>query len=482
MGKRKTEREVSMIALGIAALWLWSICLFPSAGVESPLGSPTDFHIPSWFISLFVGTGVTLLIALLPSRFCSNRAFFIMVLFGCLFQVAAVAVASLPSETVYVNTISGICTGLSIGVLWLAWSWGLVHLDVEQVEAIFVRALFFTAFGFMLIILLPTWLRVGTMLTLPVIQLGLYVLSDIAPFSALSNTGFSDSGLKRTENETPASARPVSKVGNSPSGFRPIAQTLARCLLAYALVSLTGEALRSVKPTLLLDPFWLFALGMFVAGFILLLFIKHSNRVDVFGAIRWIFPLVALGVVFATDEHRVLASLGIVLIVLGHASFEGMLRMDIIALAQRSAEHKLRIVSFGLAAISVGAATGIVVFNFLSFIGNNDRVLLYSFVLLVWMILLFFTGSKRPESRQSEPLKNEDICGLIASEYGLTPRETEILGYLIEGRSHPFIRDELCISKGTVDTHVRHIYEKMNVSSKQDLISAVKEARLSAPS
>lgn len=59
----------------------------------------------------------------------------------------------------------------------------------------------------------------------------------------------------------------------------------------------------------------------------------------------------------------------------------------------------------------------------------------------------------------------------MAERFGFTPRETEILGYLLEGRSHPYIRDELVISKSTMDTHVRHIYAKMGISSKQDLIS-----------
>lgn len=77
-------------------------------------------------------------------------------------------------------------------------------------------------------------------------------------------------------------------------------------------------------------------------------------------------------------------------------------------------------------------------------------------------------NTKRPPSKQ-------EVVSLMTDRFGLTPREAEILGYLLEGRSAPYIREELVISKSTVDTHVRHIYAKVGVASKQDLISLSQE-------
>ena len=57
--------------------------------------------------------------------------------------------------------------------------------------------------------------------------------------------------------------------------------------------------------------------------------------------------------------------------------------------------------------------------------------------------------------------------------YGLTSREAEILEYLVRGRSLPYVANELFVTTGTIKTHVRHIYAKTNVNSRQELLDAV---------
>lgn len=58
----------------------------------------------------------------------------------------------------------------------------------------------------------------------------------------------------------------------------------------------------------------------------------------------------------------------------------------------------------------------------------------------------------------------------FAKEHGLTTRETEIFALMAAGRDVPYIERELVLAKSTVKTHVKHIYAKCGVSSKQDLI------------
>ena len=58
----------------------------------------------------------------------------------------------------------------------------------------------------------------------------------------------------------------------------------------------------------------------------------------------------------------------------------------------------------------------------------------------------------------------------LSSHYGLTAREREVLELFSAGRSTPFIADAFCISTSTVKSHVRHIYEKCDVHSRDDLI------------
>ncbi|WP_449315935.1 LuxR C-terminal-related transcriptional regulator [Rubneribacter sp.] len=63
----------------------------------------------------------------------------------------------------------------------------------------------------------------------------------------------------------------------------------------------------------------------------------------------------------------------------------------------------------------------------------------------------------------------------VACVCKLTVRESEILLLLVEGRSAPWIASHLCIADGTVKVHVRHIYEKCGVHSKQELIDFVRK-------
>ena len=64
-------------------------------------------------------------------------------------------------------------------------------------------------------------------------------------------------------------------------------------------------------------------------------------------------------------------------------------------------------------------------------------------------------------------------CQKLAQAHGLSSRETEILVYLAHGRTQPYIREQLFLSKNTVATHVKHVYQKLSVHSKQELIDLV---------
>lgn len=64
-------------------------------------------------------------------------------------------------------------------------------------------------------------------------------------------------------------------------------------------------------------------------------------------------------------------------------------------------------------------------------------------------------------------------CLRLARNNGLSPRETEVFMLLAQGRSHAFIQDELDLARGTVNAHVSHIYTKMDVSDRQELLDLI---------
>ncbi len=64
-------------------------------------------------------------------------------------------------------------------------------------------------------------------------------------------------------------------------------------------------------------------------------------------------------------------------------------------------------------------------------------------------------------------------CRRVAAARGLSQREREVLGLMMQGRNVPAIADELVLSRNTVQTHVRHLYERLGVHSRQELVAFV---------
>lgn len=60
-------------------------------------------------------------------------------------------------------------------------------------------------------------------------------------------------------------------------------------------------------------------------------------------------------------------------------------------------------------------------------------------------------------------------CEEVSEQAGLTKREMEVLVFLVKGRSVPYISEKLTLSPSTIKTHVKHIYKKIDVHSKQEL-------------
>ncbi len=53
----------------------------------------------------------------------------------------------------------------------------------------------------------------------------------------------------------------------------------------------------------------------------------------------------------------------------------------------------------------------------------------------------------------------------------LSPRETEVLDYLVKGFSYKEVADVLKISYGTVHTHIERIYKKLHVQSRAQAVA-----------
>ena len=64
-------------------------------------------------------------------------------------------------------------------------------------------------------------------------------------------------------------------------------------------------------------------------------------------------------------------------------------------------------------------------------------------------------------------------CQSLAVERRLSPRETEVFILLAQGRTRALIQEELVLAENTVKTHIAHIYAKLDVNNRQDMMDLV---------
>ena len=76
---------------------------------------------------------------------------------------------------------------------------------------------------------------------------------------------------------------------------------------------------------------------------------------------------------------------------------------------------------------------------------------------------------------EAEKADEKEKIREMAETYSLTPREAEVLELLGKGRSSSFIAEHFCVSNNTIRSHVLHIYSKLDVHSRQEVITLLDE-------
>lgn len=79
------------------------------------------------------------------------------------------------------------------------------------------------------------------------------------------------------------------------------------------------------------------------------------------------------------------------------------------------------------------------------------------------------------DASEERALTVDERCEVLSQQKGLTKRETEVLHLLARGRTGVFIQHELCVSYNTIKAHVKHIYQKLDVHTHQELIDLVED-------
>ena len=108
-------------------------------------------------------------------------------------------------------------------------------------------------------------------------------------------------------------------------------------------------------------------------------------------------------------------------------------------------------------------------------VGYMLVVVLAHTAMLVRHLFLYYPQEERA-ARTGDAVELPEKISATVQRYGLTKREGEVLSYLAKGYSRPYIEKKLYISKGTAKTHIFHVFQKLGVSSQDELLDLVDQA------
>ena len=275
-----------------------------------------------------------------------------------------------------------------------------------------------------------------------------------------------------------------------------------------------GTVPRSVVRTSFVVLIFCLSFGLMYGMTIFIL--EEGSSVSVFGALGMrgfgAFILLVAGLLLPRKRFSVLVSafvllvmLGVVLvpvqlivggledvvcltISLGYVGFDVATWMLVAFACTSSTYLNARIVAWIVGAQQVGILIGHLCATFLE--GSNivsDVLLfliplylfLFASVVLVKMCSDALTDEEGAvsDSHDSDgPKEDHALDGSLnafARQYGLTKRELEVLGFIVQGRSVPYIAQALTLSDNTVKTHIRHVYAKGDIHSRQELLDLI---------
>lgn len=100
-----------------------------------------------------------------------------------------------------------------------------------------------------------------------------------------------------------------------------------------------------------------------------------------------------------------------------------------------------------------------------------------SVLIFLTNLLTIFLVCQEDFSAQFRFEENEDVSRLdfLAELHGLTQREREVMELAYEGMTNPEIAEELVISKYTVKRHMHNIFEKLDISTRMELVHLVNQ-------
>lgn len=216
--------------------------------------------------------------------------------------------------------------------------------------------------------------------------------------------------------------------------------------------------------------------GAFLLGALSLLLAKGSGKVDALNmSYRLaVFVMVLGAMVIPSGISAVLP--GEAMVLAGYLGLEVVLISLFLVMANISETDGVAAFTRGFMALFTGEVVGVAASNGATIMAGDVQTP-YAVVVAAGCLALLsyvFLFTERDFDDLSNIVTDTDtfdvLCEAIATEYGLSRREAEILPFALRGRTASRIAEELSISKSTVDTHLRRINGKTGVHGRQELL------------
>ena len=285
------------------------------------------------------------------------------------------------------------------------------------------------------------------------------------------------SGMSETMHPTPI----------KPARARTLSARMLAGALIFGLAAGFVETYRSdpgslSTPTL---PYAMFIVALFCGG--VLETLRASGERDTFSAsYRIAFTLMLAGFLFAPVLVDVDIT-GDAIVLAGYLGLCAAFASLFCASAQLEGTSCALAFAQGFAVLYGGEALGIILANGLDATNslNTTPYAAMATAGLAMVCAYVFLFTERDFSALSRVVdavavdNTEDVKKAIAQAAALSARETEVLSLALRGRTNERIAQELYIAKSTADTHLRRIYSKCGVHSRQELLDLAEKTAAS---
>ncbi len=229
--------------------------------------------------------------------------------------------------------------------------------------------------------------------------------------------------------------------------------------------------------------------GMFISA-VVIVYLALYMRLN-FNRLLFVvgIPAMVLGMLLVNLQSDILAPLASILYTSSRSFTNGIIFALFAYLIRYSSFNYYSLATLGYASLFAGELLSLLLMIGLDNAGAPAFTQLSMASVVVFFIMLCAMllygnnnmksnwGSISPQDTRLTLNVLEEACEVVAKKAKLTPRETDVLKLLAQGRNSGNISKQLVISEGTSKTHVKHVYQKMNVHSQQELIDAVEETK-----